>query len=154
MVPPDDKQKFLDELENLPIVSVVCKRAGISKATIYRWIEDDADFKKKYDCSLKRGRETLVDHAESKLVKLVDKEVLGAIRMVLEANSKRYYKPRKPAPVAKGIAPIQTVRFEVIDANKTAEEFHRANEEREKRAQEMTRHRQGDMNDPWSDLPQ
>jgi hypothetical protein len=98
MVPLEDKQKFLDELESLPIVSVVCKRTGISKATIYRWIEDDAGFKKNYTRALKRGRETLVDHAESKLVKMADREHFGAVKMILEANSKRYYRPRKAMP--------------------------------------------------------
>lgn len=115
MVPPDDKQKFLDELENLPIVSVVCKRAGISKATIYRWLDDDPAFKKKYDRALKRGRETLVDHAESKLVKMADKEHFGAIKMILEGNSRRYYRPRRAIPAPS--RDLQTINLRVLGGN-------------------------------------
>lgn len=152
MVPPEDKQKFLDELESLPIVSVVCKRAGIAKATIYRWIEDDPDFKKKHDRALKRGRETLVDHAESKLVKMADREHFGAIKMILEANSKRYYKPRKPAPVAKGMAPLQTVRLEVINA-KTPEGAEQQRNESYEKNQETKRSRMAGMPDTFESLP-
>ncbi len=147
MVPPDDKQKFLDELENLPIVSVVCKRAGISKATIYRWVEDDADFKKKYDRSLKRGRDTLVDHAESKLVKMADKEHFGAIKMILEANSKRYYRPRKPAPYLKEALPVQTIQVHVVEPH----EYQRAQEETRRANQIRRDARSNPLTDPWDE---
>ena len=115
MVPNEDKQKFLDKLEDMPIVSVVCRNVGISKASVYRWREEDPEFKKRFDRALKRGRETLVDHAESKLVKLVDKENLGAIRMVLEAHSRRYYKPRQPMKAPSLIEPIPGMRIQILD---------------------------------------
>lgn len=147
MVSDADKQKFLDELENLPIVSVVCKRAGISKATIYRWVEDDADFKKKYDRSLKRGRDTLVDHAESKLVKMADKEHFGAIKMILEANSKRYYRPRKPAPYIKEALPVQTVQIRVVNPH----EYQHAQEETRRENQIKRDARSNPLTDPWNE---
>jgi len=129
MIPPDDKQKFLDKLEDMPIVSVVCRNVGISKASVYRWREEDSEFKKRFDRALKRGRETLVDHAESKLVKLVDKENLGAIKMVLEANSKRYYRPRKPMAAPKEPRYVKTIEMLVVrDGNSRKETRYPPNE--------------------------
>jgi len=118
MVPNEDKEKFLETLETLPIVSVACKRAGINKATIYRWLESDPVFKRKYDIALGHGRESLVDHAESKLLKLVDKEHFLAIRLVLESNSDRYWKPRK----ARQAPPVQrifkTIEYRIVDGRR------------------------------------
>ena len=153
MVPPEDKQKFLDELENLPIVSVVCKRAGISKATIYRWLDDDPDFKKKHDRALKRGRETLVDHAESKLVKMADKEHFGAIKLILEANSKRYYRPRKPAPYLKEALPVQTVQIKIVDPKAGPEEYQRVQDETRRENQIKRDARSEPLTDPWNEAP-
>ncbi len=130
MVPPDDKQKLLDELENLPIVSVVCKRAGISKATIYRWLEGDTDFKKKYDRALKRGRERLVDHAESKLLKLIEKEQFCAIRYFLNSNSKRYFSPRKPISAPEIERIIQAVEIRTINELINFEEAKKADKKK------------------------
>lgn len=118
MVPNEDKDKFLETLETLPIVSVACKRAGINKATIYRWLKDDVAFKDRYDDALRRGRETLVDHAESKLLKLIDKENLGAIRYFLDSNDKRYHKPRKAIPAPPTQPVVKTIRYEIVDGRK------------------------------------
>ena len=115
MITAEHRQKFLDKLEDLPIVSVVCRHVGISKATIYRWRDEDPKFKKRYDRAMKLGRESIVDHAESKLLKLVDKENLGAIKMVLEANSKRYYRPRRPMKAPSLVEPIPGIRIQILD---------------------------------------
>ena len=95
MISPDDKQKFLDEIENMPIISVACKRVGIAKATIYRWFESDPEFRKKYDKASKRGRLAMVDLGESQLIKLVGQGNLGAIKHLLRYNDRRYYEPRR-----------------------------------------------------------
>lgn len=94
---------------------MACKRAGINKATIYRWLKDDAAFKDRYDDSLRRGRETMVDHAESKLLKLIEKENLGAIRYFLDSNDTRYRKPRKAIPPPPVQYPVKTIRYEIVD---------------------------------------
>ena len=115
MVPNDDKDKFLELLESMPIVLIACKRTGISKASVYRWRETDPVFKKKYERALERGRETIVDHAESKLLKLVERESLGAIKFVLESNSDRYFKPRKARPAPPVQRFVHKMTYEIVD---------------------------------------
>lgn len=96
MLSDDDKKKFLEELEQTPFPSIACKRAGISKATIYRWRSEDADFKKAMGYAIASGRETITESAEAHTVMLIKKGDMRAIKLWLENNADKYYKPRKP----------------------------------------------------------
>ena len=118
MISNDDKEKFLDTLREQPIVSVVCKRLGISKASVYRWRHDDADFKKKLEDALDVGRDIVNDLAESKLIAAIQRGDRWAIQYWLEFNNKRFYKPRKamPAPVPQRV--INKITVEVVGHKK------------------------------------
>lgn len=96
MISEDDKKKFLEELEQTPFPSIACKRAGISKATIYRWRKEDIQFSRRMDAAIEAGRETITESAEAHTVVLIKKGDLRAIKLWLENNNKRYMKPRKP----------------------------------------------------------
>ena len=113
MLTPNDKEKFLAELEEVPFPSVACKRAGIAKATIYRWRKEDAAFKKGMDAAMEIGRESITESAEAHTVMLIKKGEFRAIRLWLENNTTRYYKPKK----AVGPPPrtITTIRMEIVD---------------------------------------
>ena len=113
MVPNDDKERFLTELRDIPIVSVVCKRVNISKATIYRWKNEDKVFAKNMQGALRIGRYGVNDLAESKLINLMKKESMQAIRFWLEAHDKRFYKPRKALPAPPSNRTITTVALQV-----------------------------------------
>lgn len=109
MVSDEDIEKLLETLEEIPILQFACKRVGVARATVYRWLESDEAFRKKYNKALKTGRKNMTDHAESKLFKLIDEKNLGAIKYFLDANDRRYYKPRKPMsgdPYYRGITAI------------------------------------------------
>ncbi len=114
MVSPDEKAKFLAELEEIPIPSVACKRVGISKASVYRWKSDDPKFCKAMEEAISRGRENITDLGEGKLVSLMKDGNFRAIKYWLESNEKRYYKPRKPYPAPRD-RDIKTVKLEVHD---------------------------------------
>ena len=62
---------FLEELRNTPVVSAVCKQIGISRNTIYQWIKDDPEFKKKYEESMIQGTENVNDLAVSQTINKV-----------------------------------------------------------------------------------
>jgi len=109
MLDPEVKQKLLEQLEDIPIISVAAKRAGVSKATVYRWKAEDKGFAKEVSQALKVGRDGLVDLAEGKLIAAVQKGEKWAILTILESHADRYYKPRKAKaiePGYKGIAAI------------------------------------------------
>jgi hypothetical protein len=119
MVHNDDKKKFLEELCDIPIVSVVCKRVNISKATIYRWKKEDKEFAKHMEETLSVGRHTVNDLAESKLINLIKKESIQAIRFWLEGNDKRYYKPRKAIEAPPIQRTFTTMKIQIVQPTDT-----------------------------------
>jgi hypothetical protein len=115
MLKPNDKTKFLSELADLPNVSVICRRMGIARSTIYRWREEDAKFAKMMDKSISHGREGVCDLAEGVVVGRMKKGDLNAAKYWLDNNDKRYYKPRRPVAAPPMRGPIQTVRYEIVN---------------------------------------
>lgn len=57
------KQDFLDNLEIYGNVSLSCKKAKVSRMTIYNWKEQDPKFNNDYEISAKLGVEALEDEA-------------------------------------------------------------------------------------------
>lgn len=116
-----DKYRFIQILKDIPIISVACKKAGIDKATIYRWRAKDSAFNQSVEEALEVGRESGNDIAESKLLKLVNEGAPWAVKYWLEANSKRYYKPRKAMAPTKPDTHIAQIIYQVVESNKPSE---------------------------------
>lgn len=91
-----DKKRFLEILEETPLVSIAAKRAGIAKATIYRWKEKDNDFSKKLEQAIEDGSNVISDRVESVLIKKAYTGEKWAVEMWLESNRKKYVRPRRP----------------------------------------------------------
>jgi len=91
---PNEKRKFLDVLDECPFPTIAAKRVGIDKSTIYRWRKKDIKFRNKMEDFLERGRESMVDVVEGVTFNEAKKGNMQACRMILESNSKRYYKPK------------------------------------------------------------
>ncbi len=69
---------MLDALEQaMGIVTTACKVVGISRQTHYRWCEDDEEYREA--CSKLDTKKLKGDFIESKLLKLVDKEIPSAV---------------------------------------------------------------------------
>lgn len=77
-------------LEEKPFISYAASKVGVSRSTIYRWMEEEFAFKESAYESLDTGRKGLVDVAESKLMQLVNSGNLEAIKFLLRHNSGRY----------------------------------------------------------------
>lgn len=95
MVPNEDKKKFLTELEETGNILVACKRTGVARTNIYRWRKNQ-NFNKKFGQALGRGRSMNCEIAEAQLVVAAKRGDSWAIRYLLDNNSRRYLKPRKP----------------------------------------------------------
>jgi len=81
----DTKKKMLEELEyNLGIVSTSCMNAGISRATHYRWLKEDQEYKKDYESI----NETAIDIVESKLFEKIKDKDTTAIIFYLKTKAK------------------------------------------------------------------
>lgn len=86
----NDKHTLLEILKELPIVQVACKKAGISRATYYRWRKEDSDFLRESENSLSQGIEFINDISESQLITLIKEKKMPAISMWLKHNNTRY----------------------------------------------------------------
>lgn len=84
------KAKFIKELEEHPFIGSVCKKLAVSRATYYRWREEDASFRADIEQSLQRGRKKLTEFAESKLLENIKIGNQQAIAFWLKHNEKRY----------------------------------------------------------------
>jgi len=89
-----DRKKFLDTLQEIPIVSIAAKRAGISRSQIYRWRKKNKEFIDEMDQFLFRGRDTINDLAESHVINSIRNGNDKMTIFWLENNCKRYTKPR------------------------------------------------------------
>lgn len=90
-----EKNKLLEELRKIPIISFACQRTGIARATFYRWCNTDSQFADDVEEASQTGREILNDLCESQLVSLIKDKKWEAIRYYLDNNHPKYIKPRQ-----------------------------------------------------------
>jgi len=119
---------FLEQLKNIPNISLACEKVGLSRNTVYRWCNEDEEFKKRIDDAMNDGVESINDLAESKLISSINNGNLRAIEYWLTNNKKTYIKPRpkdfwemfkEPNPVAQiVISPVSSERNRKTQAKK------------------------------------
>jgi len=85
-----DKLALLTALKEMPIVEVACKRAGVSRATYYRWRKEDKDFLKQSDDAMAEGVEFINDMGESQLVSLMREKSWPAISFWLRKRNPKF----------------------------------------------------------------
>ncbi len=88
------KDKVIEELISVPIVTIACDKHGISRQTFYRWKNEDKDFKDKVNNSLGLGVESINDLAESIIIKNIKSGDMGAVKYWLNNNKYNYIRPR------------------------------------------------------------
>lgn len=85
-----EKSKFVEYLRETPPVNLACKKAGVSRATYYRWYKDDREFRESIQKVIRQGRANINDLAEATLIKMIKGENFSAIRFWLQHNNSRY----------------------------------------------------------------
>lgn len=91
------KKAIVQRLSEVRIVEIACKSVGISRATYYRWLQEDKFFK--YDCedAIRLGTDTISDLAESQVVSKIKAGDFKASAYWLEHHH-RDYKPKPKTP--------------------------------------------------------
>src|SRR3989344_2055138 len=85
-----NRKALLEQLKKTPIMQIACERAGISRATAYRWKDDDPEFAKALDEALLEGKFLVNDIAESQLMAAIRERNLGAIVFWLKHHHPSY----------------------------------------------------------------
>ena len=88
------KKKMIELASNNPVVSSLCHKFDISRATFYRWFNEDDAFKEEFNKSKIIGITGMCDVAESRIISLVkgsnEYVALNASKYILDHNSPRY----------------------------------------------------------------
>ena len=85
-----DKQLLIETLKETPIITAACKKAGIGRATYYRWRKEDKYFSQQCDNALKQGNEYINDMSESQLVSLIREKSWPAISFWLRKCNPKF----------------------------------------------------------------
>lgn len=94
-----DKQALIEALKEMPIIQIACKKSGVSRATYYRWRNEDRKFKRQSEAAMEQGFEYVNDMSESQVVALIREKKLPAITLWLRHHHQRYGAKTKNYPV-------------------------------------------------------
>lgn len=86
----ENKNTVLEILKEMPIIEVACKKAGIGRATYYRWRKEDKEFRRKSEDAMGQGIEFINDMSESQLITLIKEKKMPAIALWLRNHHLRY----------------------------------------------------------------
>lgn len=84
------KRELVAQLQDMPIVEVACRRAGIARATYYRWLQKDTKFAEQCRAALEHSTQAVSDIAEAKLIAAIQAGNLSAISFWLRHHHKSY----------------------------------------------------------------
>ena len=85
-----EKEMLLEALKEMPVIQIACKKAGISRATYYRWRQEDAELSSRCDESLREGIEFINDMSESQKIQLIKEKKMPAIVWWDKHNNPKY----------------------------------------------------------------
>ena len=106
---------FLEQLAEIPNISLACERVGIARNTVYRWRNEDPDFAARMDEALVSGRNSINDLAESKLVSHINQGNMRAIQYWLDNHRREYIKPRDKNLWKNEKPPVTKIIIEALD---------------------------------------
>lgn len=84
------KDEFLAQLKKVPIVQVACEKCGISRNSVYRWKNEDEEFRKEMETALAEGEDLVNDMGESQLLSLMREKNWNAIAFWLRKRNPKF----------------------------------------------------------------
>lgn len=86
------RHKFIQELQNTPIVQVACDKLGVSRNTYYRWLKQDPAFAKESAEALSMGEARVNDIAESNILRFIQQQNFKATTYWLGHRHEKFKK--------------------------------------------------------------
>lgn len=120
-----DKQAIIEALKEMPIARVACKRAGVSRATYYRWRNEDKKFLQECYGAISIGIEAINEMSDSQLIALIGEKSLQAIKWWQQHNHERYGAKARTNPAAEvfeGMEPDDPKLQKIYDITKRYED--------------------------------
>ncbi len=85
-----EKESLLEQLKKFPIIQVACLKAGISRASFYRWKIEDKEFASAIDKAIEEGEESINDLSEAQLISMIKDKNFSAIHLWLRHHHPKY----------------------------------------------------------------
>lgn len=85
-----DKEAVIENLKRMPIIEIACNKSGVSRATYYRWKEQDLVFSQAVDKAQEEGEALIRDVAVSKIIKGINDDNLTAAMYWLNHRDPRF----------------------------------------------------------------
>lgn len=89
------KELFISILQKTPIILAACNGSKVSRASVYRWMNDDLEFKSLVDETIKLGLEDQCDIIERELFKKSRDGHFASIKYFLSKNHPKYSESKK-----------------------------------------------------------
>lgn len=86
----ENKKILIAQLAKMPIVEAACQKAGIGRASYYRWRTESEEFRKAADEAIAEGESFITDLSESQLISLIRDRNFPAIQMWLRHHHPKY----------------------------------------------------------------
>jgi len=83
------KDSIIQQLKEMPIVQVACKKVGVGRTTYYRWRENKK-FAKEADTAIAEGEAFITDMSESQLISLIRDRNFQALQLWLRHHHPKY----------------------------------------------------------------
>lgn len=90
MIKDNQKEALLENLRKIPIVQLACQKAGVSRATYYRWCKRNKKFALEVDEAMREGIAMVNDLSEAQLITAIKEKNFSAIRFWLQNRHKAY----------------------------------------------------------------
>ena len=84
------KELLLEQLKKIPITQIACEKAGIGRATYYRWRKNDDTFRKMAEIAITEGEALITDMSESQLISLIRDKNFPSIQLWLKHHHLKY----------------------------------------------------------------
>lgn len=85
-----DKEAVIENLKRMPIIEIACNKSGVSRASFYRWKEQDSAFSQAVDKAHEEGEALIRDVAVSKIIKGINEDNLTAAMYWLNHRDPRF----------------------------------------------------------------
>ena len=85
-----NKDLILEQVRKIPIIQVACEKEGGARATVYRWKDEDEEFRKNLEVALAEGEALINDMGESQLLSLMKEKNWPAISFWLRHRNPKF----------------------------------------------------------------
>jgi len=84
------KDSFIEQIRKIPIIQVACEKVGVARSSVYRWRDEDEEFRKELEEALAEGETLINEMSESQLISLIRDKSWQAISFWLRKRSPKF----------------------------------------------------------------